>query len=204
MALWTVKGLAQTEAMLHEKSIRVATLERRTGHSVSAELMSLFTGQAFRLLDETMKKEIRRTDGARENLPKMRAVVEGLRREENLSKPRPMDIGSVAESEWGEDSMSHWIWEQDWLAAGGSWDEEAAQEWSPSLDAVGKGGKGKGKGKGKECFVRKARVKARAKAITIKEKVERHRWRHVIAIIAPRRVISHGNALSRSALGRPT
>ena len=60
--------------------------------------MSLFTGQAFRLLDETMKKEIRRTDGARENLPKMRAVIEGLRREENLSKPMLMDIGSVAES----------------------------------------------------------------------------------------------------------
>ena len=39
MARWTVKRLAQTEAM--QKSIRVATLERRTGHSVSAKLMSL-------------------------------------------------------------------------------------------------------------------------------------------------------------------
>ena len=51
----------------------------------------------------------------------MRAVIERLRRDENLSKPRSMDIGSVAESEWGEDSMSQWIWEQDWVAAGGSW-----------------------------------------------------------------------------------
>ena len=73
MARWTVKGLAQTEAMLREKSIRVATLERRIGHSVSTELKSLFTGQAFRLLDKTMKKEIRRTEEARENLPKMMA-----------------------------------------------------------------------------------------------------------------------------------
>ena len=94
-----------------------------------------------------MKKEIRRTEGARENLPKMRAVIERLRRDENLSKPRSMDIGSVAESEWGEDFVSQWIWEQDWLAAGGSWEEEAAPEPRESLDAVGKGGKGKGKGK---------------------------------------------------------
>ena len=43
--------------------------------------------------------------------------------------------------------MSQWIWEQDWLAAGGSWNEEAAPEPRESLDAVGKGGKGKGKGK---------------------------------------------------------
>ena len=109
--------------------------------------MGLFTGQAFRLLDEVMKKEVRRTEGARENLPTMRAVIERLRRDENLSKPRSMDISSVAESECGEDSMSQWIWEQDWLAAGGSWEEEAAPEPGESLDAVGKGGKGKGKGK---------------------------------------------------------
>ena len=35
MARSTVKGLAQTEAMLREKSTRVATLKCRTGHSVS-------------------------------------------------------------------------------------------------------------------------------------------------------------------------
>ena len=109
MARWTVKGLAQTEAMLRGKSIRVATLERRTGHFVSAELMGLFMGQASRFLDEVMKKEIRRTESARENLPKMKAVIERLWRDENLSKPRSMDIGSVAESEWVEDSMSLWI-----------------------------------------------------------------------------------------------
>ena len=58
-----------------------------------------------------MKKEIRRTEGARENLPKMRAVIKRLRRDDNLSKQRSIDIGSVAESEWGEDSMSQWILE---------------------------------------------------------------------------------------------
>ena len=75
-ARWTVKGLAQTEAMLREKPIRAATLGCRTGHSASAELLGLFTGQAFRLFDEVMRKEICRTEGARENLPKMRAVIE--------------------------------------------------------------------------------------------------------------------------------
>ena len=106
MARWTVKGLAQTEAMLREKSIRVATLERRTRHSVSTELMGLFTGLAFRLRDDVMKKEICRTEGARDHLPKMRAVIERFRRDENLSKPRSMNIGGVAESEWDENSMS--------------------------------------------------------------------------------------------------
>ena len=139
MARWMVKGLAPTEAMIREKSKTVATLERRIGHSVSAELMGLFTGQAFGLLDEVMKKEIRRTEGARENFPKMRVVIKRLRRDEILSKPRSMSIGSLAESEWGEDFMSQWNWEQDWLAAGGSWEEEAAPEPRESLDALGKG-----------------------------------------------------------------
>ena len=44
-----------------------------------------------------------------------------------MSQSRSMDLGSVAESEWGEDTISNWMWEQDWLVAGGYWDEEAAQ-----------------------------------------------------------------------------
>ena len=66
LARWDAKGLAQTEAMLREKSVGVEILESRTGSSVSPELMQLFTGQAFRPPDETMKKEIRRHEGARE------------------------------------------------------------------------------------------------------------------------------------------
>ena len=56
--------------MLREKTLRAAILDRCTGHPVSAERMQLFTGHAFRLLDETMKKEIRRNEGVRENLPR--------------------------------------------------------------------------------------------------------------------------------------